>query len=111
MLSQGPPGVPTIIGWQDGGKGSIIVSWTEGFNRGYDQIIHFQISSDSISWTEQLAHTVFAKVQNNYPLLRNTTIAGLIDTQFQLRLFSSDTWGISNMSVVWNISIKGILRG
>jgi len=101
---QGPPGSPTIIGAQDVGDGSIIVSWIEGFSGGYDQTTHIQTSSSNWIWTETNTYTISA---NDPPLLRNTIITNMVGAHICLRLFASNQLGTSEMSEVWNLTIQG----
>jgi len=102
---KGPPGAPTILGISDVDKGTITLIWHEGSHGGYDQIVHFQTSSNDLVWTVKMTITVFA---NEPTVLRNTTITDLAGSNVYLRLFASNFLGISETSAVWNTTIQGI---
>jgi len=104
-LHEGPPNAPTIIGMQEVGQSTFIISWIEGFHGGYDQDIHTQISSNGQVWTERNTIFVSAKTPTT---LRNTTITDIAGTNLFLRLFASNEWGVSKMSDIWNITRQGI---
>jgi len=84
---------------------TIILVWREGSHGGFDQVIHFQTSRNNQVWTEQNTVSILA---NDFTVLRNTTLTNLLSSRFYLRLFASNSLGISDMSEIWNITVQGV---
>jgi len=81
------------------------VSWAYSFYGDFDQTIHIQTKSTYSEWVETTTTEISAFRSNQN--VRNTTITGLQeDTEYYLRILSTNEKGVSVSSDVWKFKTR-----
>lgn len=104
FIFKGPPQPPYGIFVAQVFASDVQVSWTAGFDGGFDQTFVIQLSKTSKNW-ENVAH-FFAGINSNLQLF-TSTVQGLDHSSlYFLRMFAYNEKGASNYSEVLNFTTR-----